>query len=83
MRKYIYFVVVKEENGKTFPQVLKLNNSLNIANALKPYYIAHYCDTKKEAEKIFLAWVEDYHNNGKLDKSYYFFVADNKPFVLK
>lgn len=82
MKNY-YIVAVKKCINGYYPIVIKAHSGLNLASQLKDYDVANICDTKKEAENLYLQWVKDYHNNGTLSNYFYDFKGDTLPYILK
>lgn len=66
--KNIYFVVVEEENGKhfAFADAIRTNeNAKHSRYFLDPKYTCiEFCESRKKAEEIALAWNESYKKNG-------------------
>lgn len=64
--KKLYFACYVVAHGKTYPFVDCVTfEHDNIVNRFNNYDVAMPCETKKKAEAIVSAWIEDFKKQGK------------------
>lgn len=65
-KKYFYFAITAEENGKFYSYIMKISASENVKARLNAPHIsvATPCSTKKNAAFLVNLWNAEYKTNG-------------------